>query len=111
MTRSAWPAVLAARPDDLPDAALLGRFLADRDEAVFRLLLSRHGPMVLGVCRRVVGDPHAAEDAFQAVFLVLARRAAVVRPREQVGNFLYGVAYRTALKARAVRARRRVRET
>src|SRR5947208_14457740 len=66
--------------------------------------------MVLGVCRRLVGDRSTADDAFQATFLVLARRAAAVRPREQVGNFLYGVAYRTALKARMVLARRRSRE-
>ena len=66
--------------------------------------------MVLGVCRRVTGDSTAADDAFQAVFIVLARRAGAVKPREQVGNWLYGVAYRTALKARAVLARRRSRE-
>ena len=67
-------------------------------------------PFVLGVCRRVTGDLTSADDAFQAVFLVLARRATVVKPREQVGNWLYGVAFRTAIKARAVLARRRSRE-
>ena len=92
------------------DAELVGRFAAGRDEAAFAELVRRHGPLVLGVCRRVTGDRHLADDAFQAVFVVLARRAAAVKPREQVGNWLYGVAYRTALKARAVLARRRSRE-
>ncbi len=92
------------------DGQLLTEFVHERDEAAFAALVKRHGPMVLGVCRRVVGDWHAAEDAFQAVFVVLARRAAAVRPREQVGNWLYGVAYRTACKARAALARRRSRE-
>jgi len=92
------------------DAQLLEAFVARRDGPSFEALVRRHGPMVLGVCRRVVGNAHDAEDAFQATFLVLVRKARSVAPREQVGNWLYGVAYRTALKARALAGRRRVRE-
>jgi RNA polymerase sigma factor (sigma-70 family) len=94
----------------LSDGQLLERFLALRDAAALEALVRRHGPMVLGVCRRVLHDYHEAEDAFQATFLVLARRAASIWPPEKVGNWLYGVAYQTARKARAVRAKRRVRE-
>jgi RNA polymerase sigma factor (sigma-70 family) len=92
------------------DGQLLECFVSGRDEAAFAALLRRHGPMVLGVCRRLLGNLHDAEDAFQAVFLVLVRKAGSVRPREAVGNFLYGVAYRTALEARSRIARQRARE-
>jgi RNA polymerase sigma factor (sigma-70 family) len=94
----------------LTDGQLLEWFIARRDEAAFEALVRRHGPMVLGVCRRVLADWHDAEDAFQATFLVLARKAATLRRRELLGHWLYGVAYRTAREARAVRARRQARE-
>jgi hypothetical protein len=102
--------VLARQSAARSDGDLLGAFVTSCDAEAFAELVRRHGPMVLGVCRRVVSDRTTAEDAFQAAFLVLARRAASVRPRERVGNWLYGVAYRTALKARTVLARRRSRE-
>jgi RNA polymerase sigma factor (sigma-70 family) len=95
---------------NLTDGQLLARFVAARDEASFAALVRRHGPMVLGVCRRVLHDFHHAEDAFQATFLVLARKAASVVKRESVGCWLYGVAYRTALEAGSVLARRRAKE-
>jgi RNA polymerase sigma factor (sigma-70 family) len=89
----------------LSDAGLLQRFAAHGDEAAFAILVERFGPMVLGVCRRAVGDVHAAEDAFQATFLVLARKAASLVHQELVGNWLWGVAYRTARRARVEAAR------
>jgi RNA polymerase sigma factor (sigma-70 family) len=90
----------------LTDGQLLGRFIDGREEAAFAALVRRHGPMVLGVCRRVLGNVHDAEDAFQATFFILARRASSVVKREAVASFLYGVAYRTAVRAR-VRAQQR----
>ncbi len=92
------------------DAELLELFLHRRDEAAFEAILRRHAPMVLGVCRRVLRHTQDAEDAFQATFLVLARKAASLRSRDLLGHWLYGIALRTALKARAMNHRRRARE-
>jgi RNA polymerase sigma factor (sigma-70 family) len=92
------------------DVELLRRFGAERDEDAFAELMRRHGPLVLRVCRRVLGHEQEAEDAFQAAFLVLARRAESIRKGESVGSFLYGVAYRIALKERGKRSQRLRRE-
>jgi RNA polymerase sigma factor (sigma-70 family) len=94
----------------MTDGQLLECFLAHRDEAAFAALVRRHGPMVLGVCRRVLRNPQDAEDAFQATFLVLVRKAGSLRQRELVANWLYGVAYRAALETRAANASRRAKE-
>jgi RNA polymerase sigma factor (sigma-70 family) len=94
----------------LTDGQLLARFLDGREEAAFAALVGRHGPMVLGVCCRVLRHAQDAEDAFQAAFLLLARKAASVARREALGGWLYRVAYRAALAARARAARRRERE-
>src|SRR5205814_6161865 len=95
---------------DLTDGWLLERFVSRRETAALEALVRRHGPMVWGVCRRVLRNHHDAEDALQATFLVLVRKAASVTPREMVGNWLYGVARQTALKARATVAKQRTRE-
>src|SRR6185437_12664980 len=102
--------VVVRESADRTDGQLLTSFIRDRDGDAFAALVRRHGAMVLGVCRRVPRNADTADDAFQAVFLILARRASAGRSREQVGNWLYGVAYRTAIKARMVLSRRRSRE-
>lgn len=94
----------------LSDSQLLGSFVERREEAAFAALVQRHGPMVFGVCRRLLGNQHDAEDAFQATFLVLVRKAAHIRAGTTIGNWLYGVACRTALRARAMNAKRRFKE-
>jgi RNA polymerase sigma-70 factor (ECF subfamily) len=103
-------AALLHASDRPTDAQLLESFLTRRDEVAFEALLRRHGPMVLGVCRRVLRHEQDAEDAFQATFLVLARKGGSLRSRELLGNWLYGVAHRTAMKARAMSVKRRTKE-
>jgi RNA polymerase sigma factor (sigma-70 family) len=102
-------AVLLHDGAGLTDGELLACFIEHRDESAFAALLRRHGPMVWGVCRRLLNH-HDAEDAFQAAFLVLVRKAASIVPRDSVANWLYGVAHQTALQARRTAARRRARE-
>src|SRR4051794_28793644 len=85
----------------LTDGQLLGKFIDQQDETAMAALVDRHGPMVWRVCCRVLGNHHDAEDAFQATFLVLVRKAKSVAPRDLLANWLYGVAFQTARKARA----------
>ena len=96
----------AQETQQLPDRELLRRFARERDEAAFATLVRRHGPMVLRACQRVLHNWHDAEDAFQAAFMVLARKAGSRKWDESVGTWLYLVAYRLALKIRAGRDRR-----
>src|SRR5262245_13351716 len=93
-------------PGGVSDAALLERFVRGGDEAAFEVLVWRHGPMVLGACRRVLRHEQDAEDAFQATFLTLARKAAEAGRRGSLGGWLYTVAYRIALRARQRQAAR-----
>src|SRR5262245_44878740 len=94
-------------PPQDADAELLASFTARRDQAAFAALVRRHGPMVLRLCRRLLGEVHAAEDCFQATFLALACRAGSIRRPAAVAAWLYGVAYRVSLRTRAERGRRR----
>jgi RNA polymerase sigma factor (sigma-70 family) len=96
--------------DDPTDADLLDRFALRDDHEAFAALVRRHGPMVFGVCRRVLRDPHDAEEAFQVTFLVLVRKAGVLRQPERLANWLYGVANRVARKAKVSAARRNTHE-
>src|SRR5262245_46880967 len=94
--------------DEASDGHLLKRFVSHRDEAAFAELVYRHGPVVWGVCRRMLHDSHLAEDAFQAAFLILVRKARSIGRPDRLGSWLYGVACRTAMKARTQAARHSV---
>ncbi|HEV3238705.1 MAG TPA: sigma-70 family RNA polymerase sigma factor, partial [Gemmataceae bacterium] len=96
--------------ESLADGQLLTRYLTQKDEGAFAALVSRHGPMVWGVCQRVLHHGPDADDAFQATFLLLTRKAAYIRKRESVGSWLHGAAYRIAAKARSAAVRRHEQE-
>lgn len=100
----------AAGRDESTDGDLLARFALGRDGDALAALVERHAPMVWGVCARTLRNPHDAQDAFQATFLVLVQKAATVKPREMVANWLYGVARQTAVRLRSANARRGWRE-
>jgi RNA polymerase sigma factor (sigma-70 family) len=95
---------------DLTDGDLIERFLVQRQDWAFAVLMQRHGPMVLGVCRRVLGDADGADDCFQATFVILVRRAAAIKKKASLGPWLHGVAHRVAVRARVQAARRQSRE-
>lgn len=107
---SARPLLPATLSEPIADADLLDRFVQRKDEAAFSALLERHGPMVLGVCRRLLPDTHEADDAFQATFLIFLQKAKSLRDPASLGNWLYGVAYRVARRARTVAGKRRASE-
>ena len=92
------------------DAQLLERFVCGHDAAAFEALVGRHGPMVLSVCRGILGDPNDAEDAFQATFLILVKKAGTFRGHVALAGWLYLVAHRVAIRANAAAARRRAHE-
>ncbi|GIW78589.1 MAG: hypothetical protein KatS3mg105_0396 [Gemmatales bacterium] len=97
-------------PSECSDRDLLERFLSQQDEEAFSALLRRHGPMVLGVCRRVLRDPNDVDDAFQAAFLILVQKAGSIKRRNSLGSWLYGVSYRIAVRAKTNAVKRRLRE-
>ena len=113
-TNVAWRQVARVFRDGtltgMSDRQVLERFVEGRDESAFEVLLNRHGPMVLNVCRQLLREPHDVEDAFQAAFLVLVRKAGSIRVEDSLGPWLYAVASRTAARARANRRRRGERE-
>ena len=94
----------------LADGVLLRRYCAGGDESAFETLVARHGPMVLGVCRSILRDDSTAEDAFQAVFLILVRKAGAIRVDDSLGGWLHAVAYKVARRAKTNLAKRRIRE-
>src|SRR5438552_16769792 len=102
--------LVVADTAQLTDGQLLHRFASARDEGAFAILLQRHARLVYRVCRNIVRNDAAAEDAFQGTFLVLARKAGVIREWEAVGSWLYRVAYRVAMKAKKAAERRRLQE-
>src|SRR5262245_3403616 len=102
---------LLAGARHLNDGDLLEHFYQGNDQSAFEVLVERYGSMILGVCRRMLCNTHDAEDAFQAVFLVLVCKGRSLLGREIIGNWLYGVAYHTALKARAASVQRRLKES
>src|SRR5271166_4200513 len=102
--------VLLSDVASMTDGQLLNRYVEGGDEDAFAVLVKRHGPMVWGVCRRLLANHQNAEDAFQATFLVLVRKAATVLPRQMVANWLYGVAHMTAHRCKVAAAKGRRRE-
>ena len=102
--------LMAAPYDQLADAELLTKFLANRDEMAFTALYRRYGRLVWSICGRILRSEQDREDAFQATFFLLARKADTIRRSSSVGSWLYGVAYRTAMKAKKNAARRQERE-
>src|SRR4051794_27288279 len=92
--------------NELADGELLTRVFRDREDAAFAAIVQRHGPLVYGVCRRILNDASDADDAFQATFLVLVRKGGTLRDPSRLGNWLFGVAQRTARNARAKAALR-----
>jgi RNA polymerase sigma factor (sigma-70 family) len=97
-------------PDGISDGQLLRSFIAERDEAAFSALVRRHGPMVLGVCQRILRNSHDADDAFQATFLVLVQKASAVLNKQALASWLYTVAHRSALEVQIRNMRRQKRE-